>query len=73
VTAAVGAAAKLGAFAYQILRRMTGTTVGLFHTSWLQHRDRFGVGRHPSTGEYRVKDLSFSYEIVVEAPEDRSG
>jgi hypothetical protein len=73
VTAAVAAAARLGDFAYQILRSLTGTTVGLFHTSWLQHRDRFGVGRHPSAGEYRVKDLSFSYEIVVEAPEDRSG
>lgn len=69
----VGAAARLGAFACQLLRRMSGTTVGLFHTSWLQHRDRFGVGRHPSAGEYRVKDLSLSYEIVVEASTERSG
>ena len=66
VTAALGAAARLGEFVYQILRRVTGATVGLFHTSWLEHRDRFGVGRHPESGAYRVKDLSFSYQIVSE-------
>jgi hypothetical protein len=66
VTAALGAAARLGEFVYQVLRRVTGATVGLFHTSWLEHRDGFGVGRHPKAGAYRVKDLSFSYQIVSE-------
>jgi hypothetical protein len=66
VTAAVQAAARLGEFAYQILRRVTGSTVGLFHTSWLEHRDGFGLGRHPEQGAFRVKDLSFAYEITVE-------
>jgi hypothetical protein len=66
VTAALGAAARIGEFAYQVLRRVTGSTVGLFHTSWLEHRDDFGLGRHPEQGAFRVKDLSFAYEITVE-------
>jgi len=66
VTAALGAAARLGEFVYEVLRQVTGATVGLFHTSWLEHRDRFGIGRHPESGAYRVKDLSFSYQIVAE-------
>jgi hypothetical protein len=71
VLAALGAAARLGEFVYQILRGLTGATVGLFHTSWLEHRDRFGIGRHPESGAYRVKDLSFSYQIVAEESEPR--
>ena len=66
VTAALQAAARIGEFAYQVLRRVTGSTVGLFHTSWLEHRDGFGLGRHPEQGAFRVKDLSFAYEITVE-------
>ncbi|HEX5936592.1 MAG TPA: hypothetical protein VFZ75_02710 [Actinomycetota bacterium] len=66
LTAAVAAAAQIGNFAYQVLRRATGSTVGLFHTSWLERRDRFGLGRHPEQGAFRVKDLSFAYEISVE-------
>jgi hypothetical protein len=66
VTAAIQAAAQIGSFAYQVLRRVTGSTVGLFHCSWLQHRDSFGLGRHPDQGTTRVKDLSFAYEISAE-------
>jgi hypothetical protein len=69
MTAALQAATRIGEFAYQVLRRVTGGTVGLFHTSWLEHRDGFGLGRHPEQGAYRVKDLSYAYEISVE--EDR--
>lgn len=68
VTAALGAAAVLGNFAYQVLRQTTGTTVGLYRTSWLQYRDKFGIGRHPKRGAHREKDLSFWYEIVTEEP-----
>jgi hypothetical protein len=64
---AVGAAARLGELAYDVLRAVTGATVGLLHTSWLEHRDQFGVGRHPEVESYRLKDLSFWYDIVVEA------
>lgn len=66
VNAALQAATHLGTFAYQVLRRITGSTVGLYHTTYLELRDGFGVGRHPEQGMYRVKDLSFSYEISQE-------
>ena len=64
---ALDAAARLGELAYEILRATTDATVGLLHTSWLEHRDRFGVGRHPESESYRLRDLSFWYEIVSEA------
>jgi hypothetical protein len=66
VSAALQAATQIGNFAYQVLRRVTGSTVGLFHCSWLQYRDNFGLGRHPEQGTTRVKDLSFAYEISAE-------
>ena len=65
---ALGAAARLGQIAYQALRTVTGATVGLLHTSWLEHRDGFGVGRHPESDAYTLRDLRFWYEIVVEDP-----
>jgi hypothetical protein len=66
VTTALGAVATLGSLAYQTLSRATGATVGVYHTTWLQSRDRFGVGRHPPTDTYQAQDLSFWYEIVLE-------
>jgi hypothetical protein len=68
VTAAVGAAAVVGNFAYQILRKTTGSTIGLYHTSWLQYRDEFGIGRHHKENSYREKDFSFWYEITIDKP-----
>jgi hypothetical protein len=64
VTAAFGAAAILGNFAYLVLQKSTGSTIGLYRSSWIQYRDNFGIGRHPPNEPYRVKDLSFWYEIV---------
>ena len=68
VTTAIGAAATLGDFAYRLLRNATGSTIGLYRNSHLQVRDGFGIGPHPSDGEtaFRVKDLSFHYEITEE-------
>ena len=68
VTAAIGAAAALGDFAYRLLRNATGTTIGLYRNSHLQFRDGFGVGPHPGQGQncFLVKDLSFRYEIALE-------
>ncbi|KAF3890249.1 MULTISPECIES: hypothetical protein [Nostocales] len=66
VTAAMSAASVLGNFTYQVLRKVTGDTIGLYRTSWLQHKDGFGIGRHPQEGTHHVKDLSFWYEIVQE-------
>lgn len=64
VTAAIGASVTIGNFALDVLREVTGTTIGLYRASFLQERDRFGIGRHPSVGSYRMKDFEFWYEIV---------
>ena len=45
VTGALGAASVIGNLTYQVLRKVTGDTVGLYRTSWLQNRDNFGIGR----------------------------
>jgi hypothetical protein len=68
VTAAIGAAGVLGEFAYRLLRSATGATIGLYRNSHLQFRDGFGIGPHPGPGKltFRVKDLSFRYEIARE-------
>lgn len=66
IVAAAGAAAVLGNLSAELLHRMTGNTIGLYRTSFLQHRDRFGLGRHPEQGEHRIRDLSFSYEIQLD-------
>jgi hypothetical protein len=69
VTAAIGAAALVGNFAYQVVRQATGATIGLYRGSFLQHRDGFGIGTHPDQGARRDQDLSLQYEIVLdEAP-----
>lgn len=66
VKAALDAAMILSNAAYRLLRTLTGTTIGLYRNSHLQHRDGFGIGRHPEQGSYRRKDLSFHYAISVE-------
>jgi hypothetical protein len=67
VTAAIGAAAVIGDFAYRLVRDVAGSTIGLYRNTWLQHRDGFGVGRHPQRdGRYTIDDFSFWYEVVVE-------
>jgi hypothetical protein len=68
VTAAVGAAAVIGDFAYRLLRQVSGSTIGLYRNTWLQYRDSFGVGRHPERGSYRQDDFSFWYEVGLEQP-----
>jgi hypothetical protein len=66
VTGALVAAVKLGDFAYQILKKATGSTVGLYRNSYLQYLDNFGIGRHPEKDSRKVKDLSFWYEVISE-------
>lgn len=67
VKTAVEAAAVLSNAAYRVLRALTGSTIGLYRNLHLQHRDGFGVGRHPETGTFRCRDLTFRYEITREA------
>lgn len=64
VMTALTAATTIGKVAYDVVRKATGSTIGLYHCSWLEQRDRFGLGRHPDAGEHRVKDLSFWFEVV---------
>jgi hypothetical protein len=68
VVGAVQAAALVGDLAYQVIQGVTSRTVGLYHAAWLQHRDGFGVGRHPDDPQtsFRVKDLSFWYDVRIE-------
>ncbi len=69
VTMGIAAAGVLGEFAYRVLRAATGSTIGLYRNSHLQHRDGFGIGSHPAPPDhsYRVNDLSFRYEISLES------
>lgn len=71
ITAAIGGAAVVANVAAEVLRSATGDTIGLYRVSWLQHRDRFGLGRHPEQDSYRQRDLSFWYEIVLDRAERR--
>lgn len=66
VKAALDAALVLSNAAYRLLRALTGSTIGLYRNSHLQHRDGFGIGRHPEESSYRRKDLSFHYAISLE-------
>ncbi|WP_375515268.1 hypothetical protein [uncultured Nostoc sp.] len=66
ITTAIGGASILGNLAYQVLSKVTGNTIELYRTSWLQYKDGFGIGRHPQVGSHKVSDLSFWYEIIQE-------
>jgi hypothetical protein len=68
VTGAIEAASKLADTAFRVLQAATGNTIGLYHNCHLEYRDGFGIGRHPGPGTYRVKDMSFWYEIGREGP-----
>jgi hypothetical protein len=70
VAAAVTAAAVLANTAYQLVRAVSGSTIGVYRGNRLAYPDRFGIGRNPSDGStYYKHDLSFWYEVVLaEAP-----
>lgn len=68
IVAAVGAAAVIGNFAGEVLRQVTGSSIGLYRTAYLQHLHRFGLGRHPEQDHYRRSGFSFWYEIVADRP-----
>lgn len=67
VAAAIGAAAILGDAAYQVVKSVSPKTIGMYRGSFLQFRDGFGIGRHPtSEGERFVHgDLEFWFETVL--------
>jgi hypothetical protein len=66
VAGAITAATTIGDLAYQVVRAMSGTTIGMYRGCRLAHPDKFGSGRNPSDGSsYRNGDLSFWYEVIT--------
>jgi hypothetical protein len=72
IVGGIGGAAAIANATYKILKNVTGNTIGLYRTSWLQYRDRFGLGRHPEQGSFRQQDFSFWYEIELDMEDDTS-
>jgi hypothetical protein len=69
ITGAAAAAAKLAAAALRLLDEVTGKSIGLYRVTWFEHRDRFGLGPHPSDGDrFRQGDFEFRYEIFQDQP-----
>jgi len=69
VAGAIAAAATIGNLAYQIVRSMSGNTIGMYRGSRLAYPDKFGEGRNPSDGSsYRKGDFSFWYEVISNPP-----
>jgi len=64
VAGAVGAASVIGNLAYQVVRAVSGNTIGIYHGNRLAYPDRFGIGRNPPASTYQRGDMSFWYEVV---------
>lgn len=65
---AITAAGVLGELVYKMIKDISGDALGLYRGSWLQARDRLGVGPHPGDRPcFEIQDISFRYEIAVEA------
>lgn len=65
VAGAIAASATIGNLAYQIVRSMSGSTIGMYRGSRLAYPDKFGEGRNPSdASSYRKGDFSFWYEVI---------
>lgn len=60
--AAVGASAALARMAYELLLSASGTSIGLYRTSFLRS-EQFGVGRHPAGSLYQAQGFSFALTI----------
>jgi hypothetical protein len=70
IGAAATAAGHIASMALGLLRAATGNTIGLYRTTWFEHRDAMGLGRHPieDMTVFRANDLEFWYEIFRDAP-----
>jgi hypothetical protein len=68
ISAALESAALIGSVAYKLITSVSGSSLGLYRTSWLQVRDGFGIGRHPESGVFQPDgaDVSFWYKIQIE-------
>lgn len=65
VVGAVEAAKTVSEIAYNFLKSYTGSSIGIYRTTWYQ-ADRFGLGRQPATGSFKQQDFSFWYEILLD-------
>jgi hypothetical protein len=63
ITTAIGAASRIGTFAYRLLNQITGKSIGFYHACWLES-ESLGIGRHPKNGVISKENLSFAYEII---------
>jgi hypothetical protein len=71
ITGAASAAVRFSGLMFDILKSITGRTIGLYRASWFEHRDRYGIGVHPTDGErFRKDDLEFRYEIFQDVPKE---
>jgi hypothetical protein len=70
VSGAVAAATTIGDLSYRVVRAVSDKTIGMYHGSFLQLRDGFGLGRHPEESKaFHENHLEFWYETVLdEAP-----
>jgi len=68
VRTALKAASAVGDYAYRVLRTVSEHAIGLYHGSFLQLADDFGLdpGRHPKRGLHQQQDFSFWFEILDE-------
>jgi hypothetical protein len=66
VAGGVAAAATLGDLAYRAIKTVSPKSIGMYHGSFLQFRDNFGVGRHPKSGMFTHNDLEFWFDIVLD-------
>jgi hypothetical protein len=64
VAGAVAAASVIGDLAYRVVRAVSPKSIGMYRGSFLQFRDAFGVGRHPSA---EVVPVSVEVEVAVPA------
>lgn len=70
ITGAAAAAAKLSGTVLRLLAQETGKSIGLYRATWYEHRDRFGLGNHPTDGGlFRQQDFAFRYEVFQDRPE----
>ena len=70
ITGAAAAAARLSGTVLRLLANETGKSIGLYRATWYEHRNRFGLGNHPSDGGlFREQDFSFRYEVFQDHPE----
>jgi hypothetical protein len=72
VAAAARAALTIGTIAHDLVGAVTTKSVGVYQQSWLEHSNRFGVGRHPPSdgASIRANDLSFWLDVRRDAAPD---